>query len=528
MTTILAQVILAWIKGRGVDLQDAFVGVLEVQGIEVVRGRLVPQAIIGEQEKGLEGELADGHQRGTSIEEMIVRDLHIEGGIALGLLTRGREPSPADDRAMRSPPPAKRERVRSPIRDDRRRSPPAGPRGSYRPRSRSPPRRDDRFVAQDPRGWGGRSPSPPPRGTHADDRLEPISGQVSAATSRRSSPPPVHSSRLAQQENEVAPLDRAPQTWGARRPRSPLPPQASTRSPYRAHSPPPEKRGFIDREPSPGRRGYSPRARSPPRGPSNNRSPIPRRDEEYNRNGSYDDRDSGAAQWGGSGRGSHNGYGRGGPPNGPSRHYSGSAGMSPPAGPASAPVSMSAHNRQGNVSVLSAPRQPRGDPGRGSVGRESSYPGPPSGGYRRGPPPIHTRGPHHGGSAGSTPTSATSGGPPTGPRGGFAPPFRSNNSTSTTYPRTQRFNNHTAGMPQIVAGGKLLPAYEISDKLAKLEADKKRLEEALAEKEAKKRAAIREWDRLERESAREGYKTELADKHVKALAGEGGMDGDAF
>lgn len=83
-------------------------------------------------------------------------------------------------------------------------------------------------------------------------------------------------------------------------------------------------------------------------------------------------------------------------------------------------------------------------------------------------------------------------------------------------------------MPQIVAGGKLLPAYEISDKLAKLEADKKRLEEALAEKEAKKRAAIREWDRLERESAREGYKTELADKHVKALAGEGGMDGDAF
>ena len=91
MTTILAQVILAWIKGRGVDLQDAFVGVLEVQGIEVVRGRLVPQAIIGEQEKGLEGELADGHQRGTSIEEMIVRDLHIEGGIALGLLTVGPE-----------------------------------------------------------------------------------------------------------------------------------------------------------------------------------------------------------------------------------------------------------------------------------------------------------------------------------------------------------------------------------------------------------------------------------------------------
>jgi hypothetical protein len=106
--------------------------------------------------------------------------------------------------------------------------------------------------------------------------------------------------------------------------------------------------------------------------------------------------------------------------------------------------------------------------------------------------------------------------------------FRSNNSSSMTYPRTQRFSNHLAGLPQIIPGGKLHPTYEVSDKLKQLEADKKKLEDVLAEKEAKKRAALRDWDRLERESKREGYKAELAEEQIKTISGEGGFGGAAF
>ena len=135
---------------------------------------------------------------------------------------------------------------------------------------------------------------------------------------------------------------------------------------------------------------------------------------------------------------------------------------------------------------------------------------------------------------------------PTGPRTGHShshahshapqpfrppPPHHSHNSTSRTYPLTQRFSRHLSDLPSIVPGGKApasVHTQTVSEKLAKLEQDQKRLEAELAEKLEKKRAGLRTWDRLERESAREGLKSELAEQQVRAMSGEGGMGGAAF
>jgi hypothetical protein len=113
---------------------------------------------------------------------------------------------------------------------------------------------------------------------------------------------------------------------------------------------------------------------------------------------------------------------------------------------------------------------------------------------------------------------------PTGPRsrgtvpihsqssGGWpARPVVNNNSSSGTYPRTQRFG------PPIVPGGKQLPVQmdsKVVERLAKLEADKQRLEKELMEKEAKKRQALREWETMEREATRESLKVEMADAQL--------------
>jgi len=64
--------------------------------------------------------------------------------------------------------------------------------------------------------------------------------------------------------------------------------------------------------------------------------------------------------------------------------------------------------------------------------------------------------------------------------------------------------------------------------LAKLEEEKKRLMEQLDEKMAKKRAGLRDWERMERESAREGLKSELAEQQLRMMTDEGGLGGAAF
>lgn len=241
--------------------------------------------------------------------------------------------------------------------------------------------------------------------------------------------------------------------------------------------------------------------------------------------------------------------------------------MSPPSGPASN-VPMSAHARPGNP-ILSAPSRPRGG-GRGGFGGGPGRDFQPYDNAGGTPPLGPRRGSGAWGPRGGGPGPVGYGGPPSGPRGG-APPFRgSSNSTSTTYPRTQRFNNpvvptgptaaatatasspggpaiptgpagtatlnttnsavaaHLSDLPSIVPGGiRQKDLYEMS-RLQKLEDEARKLRDQIAEKEALGRRGKREWDRLEREGETISLRADLADEHLRSLNGEGELGGAAF
>ncbi|KAL9585891.1 MAG: hypothetical protein Q9212_001248 [Teloschistes hypoglaucus] len=219
----------------------------------------------------------------------------------------------------------------------------------------------------------------------------------------------------------------------------------------------------------------------------------------------------------------------------------------PPSGPPSAPISMSAHNRSSSATVLTAPTRPRG--GYHGHGRDPPYGAPRGGrgGYPNGPPPrtsYDSRSPTDGPPSaprGAAPYSSSHNGPP--PSSHYndhrdsapspqRPPFRTNNSSSTTYPRTQRFNTHAADLPRPIPGGKINnagvdPAAE--KRLQELEDQKRKLLEQIDEKQAVKRKAVREWERGENEVKRDGLKTELAERSLEALTGDGGgVVGGAF
>ncbi|KAK7524780.1 hypothetical protein IWZ03DRAFT_33114 [Phyllosticta citriasiana] len=400
-------------------------------------------------------------------------------------LKRSRDVSPVGSRG-RSPPPAKRERLASPplrasrYEEPRPRaySPPRRPfspprERNYRPRSRSPPPREDRVDLYGVDTWRRRSPSPP-RFAALDAGVR--SGRESVASSRRSSPP-VHPSRLGlvADDRPPRPADFSP------RPRSPYRPP---RSPLERERSPPRREPMPTREPLPPReREYTNGNGAPPSGP---------------RNGDFSRV----------------------PPTGPAGGRYGPA-MSPPAGPS---MSMSAHSRNTNP-ILSAPSRPRGG-GRGSFGGRDYSPYEPAPmGPRRGSGPWAGRGggpPYHSG-------------PPTGPRGGHhggQAPFRgSANSTSTTYPRTQRFNtttqpppspaqNYLADLPPIVPGGQKQKDMVDSSRLSKLEDEAKKLRELIAEKEAVGRRGKLEWERMEREGETASLRADLADEHLRNLNGE--------
>jgi hypothetical protein len=67
-------------------------------------------------------------------------------------------------------------------------------------------------------------------------------------------------------------------------------------------------------------------------------------------------------------------------------------------------------------------------------------------------------------------------------------------------------------------------------KMHKLEDEADKLRKEIAEKETKKRKALREWDRLQRESELAGLRTRLADESLRKLEGDGieGGSGAAF
>ncbi|KAJ4369935.1 hypothetical protein N0V83_005699 [Neocucurbitaria cava] len=301
------------------------------------------------------------------------------------------------------------------------------------------------------------------------------SGRESAATSRRSSPPPIHPSRAALVVEDRPPREPAPA------PRSPIPEREYDRG-----------RDFNrERERSPPRRRDS-----PPTGPRGDRDFAP---------------PTGPAS---SYRNGENNFTRA-PPTGPSSRSYPSPAVSPPAGPnsAAAPTYPRASNP-----VLAAPTRPRGG-GRGfgpyDFSRDMSGPPPRRGSWGAGP-----RGGGYYGSAPSGPRGSGSGPAP------FAPTFRgSSNSTATTYPRTMRFRDHLADLPKEIPGGQKAPELYDKSKILKLEEEARKLREMIEKKEDAKRQKLREWDGLERDAQTAQLRVDLAEASLRSLSGEGDVSG---
>ncbi|KAK2766170.1 hypothetical protein FQN54_007686 [Arachnomyces sp. PD_36] len=407
-------------------------------------------------------------------------------------MKRGREPSPSAFNA-RSP---KRERVASPPprgRYDRPQSPPSGPRqmpyaprrGGFYPASRTTGRRDPPKEPYED-SWRRRSPSDPRTG-----RYDYSSGQASTNAPRRNSPPPTRPQRFGSSHSV-----RGSRSPAHGRPRQNEPPN---------QSPAPDVRPLLhasDRYPNTPQAPHS----AQQRGPSLHPSPPARHAQSPN---SQPQHNTGSDQHGQS----HQAPIKHTAGNQPTRPLQSTSPQvvnkpqpSPPVGPSAAPVSSSGSSRTANLSLLSAPTRPKGGPGyKRESPRESSGPSL----ARRGLPSTHSS-------------------PPTGPRSTFRAAAtnyeqnrpRHSSNTSQMHPRTQRLTSHLSSGPVLVPGGKLLvsgldPTTE--KRLAQLELDKEKLLEQIAEKQKLKRDGLRDWERLETESAVSALRSELADGHLQRM-----------
>ncbi|KAL1958332.1 hypothetical protein VTO42DRAFT_4649 [Malbranchea cinnamomea] len=438
-------------------------------------------------------------------------------------LKRDRDESPPESYYPRSP---KRERRISPIRSryEPARSPPRYE--SYRApdlrsrgyiRSRSPDRRGGYRETYGGRSWRRRTPTPPPIGRSAH------SAQGSTSTSRRSSPP-IHP-------------DKAPRAGALGR----SPGYPSSRSHYEGppppRSPPPSSSRYTPRGAGgtaiSSNRSFSPRRRSSVTALSSHaaESPPPKTGVVNEKSGDLKFEASNRHQAPSpaqqsrspvdTGRSNDNSP----PKQPPTQPRDFGKSISPPTGPSAASkLTFPVGRNTGSAALLSAPTRPKGASGPPPFHRENSRDFSRSGPPRRGP---YTPSPHHGP-------------PPPGPRGGPGPgtpyydshrpppPFHRGNSTSTTYPHTKRFNNHLSGLPSIVPGGKLMPSGldPVTEKrLAQLEADKEKLLEQIAEKQRLKRAGLREWDKLSRETATNALRSDLAEGHLQRMTEGDGIGG---
>ncbi|RMZ82790.1 hypothetical protein DV738_g1626, partial [Chaetothyriales sp. CBS 135597] len=370
-------------------------------------------------------------------------------------------------------------------------------------------------------------------------------GHAAAAARFDDGPPRRPGPRRDRERNNFSPYKYS---RGSTEPRRP--------SPRRAYSPPPPPRDF---RPNIGGGGYLSRSRSPqalsgPLGP-------PRR-----RNGPADD------CWRRPSPSPRNS-------NGPSRRSSPRAALDRVS---SAPRSPAYSSRHDNDVGLAHDYRDHAPP-------PPSAAAPPSGPSRNSTyDRVYERGPPSGPSHPPTPTGpalSTHGGPPPSrPRGGGggaynappaargrsslvyrAPPafpFRgSSNSTSRTYPMTQRFNNpstsHTnsstagggasAGATTATTTTTITPSASNTasattttntattpsnheQKLKHLEAEAERMRAELREKQARVRDSLAEWDVRQRESAREALRSELAENNLRSLEADGddAMDVAAF
>ncbi|KAK6598501.1 hypothetical protein H4I95_09111 [Botrytis cinerea] len=400
---------------------------------------------------------------------------------------RDRLRSPRRDERRRSRSPFDRNRTplrpRSPIRARSplpRRSPPPGPRGgSWRQRSRSRDPRDVRTpLGPSSQAWRRRSPSPIRRRSPSPIRRrspspalrdsERSSGRSSGTNSRRSSPP-VHPSRQALTQAATREAIRSPVPT---RDRSP------TGLAYRQVKQ--ERSASKDRSPI---RPTAPR--SPPRGPAatfraptgpsggrNFAAPIP-----SGPSSNYNSRSNSGSE----------GNGHIAPPSGP-------RGYAPPRGP--------------SASLRGAPpSRPNAD-----LNSRTNLP-PPR------PPPSVSPSP-----ARETPPAAPTGpsGIPTGPRAGTSVSSRpSLQHSSSIYHSRGSISGPSSGPP---ASG--IPT-DLAARLKKKEEEADILREEVKQKQEKLRKGLKHWDRLSRESASMGLKSELSESHLRILAGEG-VGGKAF
>lgn len=96
--------------------------------------------------------------------------------------------------------------------------------------------------------------------------------------------------------------------------------------------------------------------------------------------------------------------------------------------------------------------------------------------------------------------------------------------------------NLLAALPPIIPGGRIDPASmpfttgvtkDLEAHHRRLKEEEERIRGDLKAKDEKLRAALRSWERLERESRAHELKSELSDRSLKTIAGEG-VGGTAF
>lgn len=86
-------------------------------------------------------------------------------------------------------------------------------------------------------------------------------------------------------------------------------------------------------------------------------------------------------------------------------------------------------------------------------------------------------------------------------------------------------NPYLTDLPRIIDGGQKAPDQYDRSRVARLEDEAEKLRLAIEEKQSKSRRGLREWDRMARETEAAGFRSQLAEDSVRALAGEG--DGGA-
>ena len=105
-------------------------------------------------------------------------------------------------------------------------------------------------------------------------------------------------------------------------------------------------------------------------------------------------------------------------------------------------------------------------------------------------------------------------------------------SRSSTTASGSRVHPAIANLPAIISGGRVDPtasgiAADVAARLKKREDEAEILREELKQKQETLRTGLKTWDKVSRQSAAMGLASELSERHVRTLAGEG-VGGKAF